>query len=148
MEEEPRSFVELHQARTLLRAPCLSRKSVHTMTSDAPSSRSQTQSLPESAVILGPPSPQTPSTPSTPTSSFKVGVSPLSSKVTTVLSASYADSEFREALGQLDERCVQNTPETRRELRLRLQNEVINSNGDIIDEFGKVAEVWDVTRAR
>lgn len=66
---------------------------------------------------------------------------PLYSKVTTVLSSSYADTEFREALALLDERGVANTPETRRQLRLDLQKEVIDSNGDIIDEFAKVAEV-------
>jgi hypothetical protein len=41
----------------------------------------------------------------------------------------------------LDERGVQNTAETRRQLRLDLQKEVIDSNGEIIDEFAKVAEV-------
>ncbi|GAB1317291.1 Golgi transport complex subunit 6 [Madurella fahalii] len=65
---------------------------------------------------------------------------PLYSKVTTVLSSSYADTEFREALALLDERGVLNTPETRRQLRLDLQKEVIDSNGEIIDEFAKVAE--------
>ena len=66
---------------------------------------------------------------------------PLSSKVTTVLSSSYADTDFREALALLDERGVSNTAETRRQLRLELQKEVIDSNGEIIDEFAKVAEV-------
>ena len=66
---------------------------------------------------------------------------PLSSKATTILSSSYADTEFREALGLLDERGVLNTAETRRQLRLDLQKEVIDSNGEIIDEFAKVAEV-------
>ncbi|KAH8891676.1 COG6-domain-containing protein [Thozetella sp. PMI_491] len=81
----------------------------------------------------------TPPTPSTPAGA-RAGFNPLSSKVTTVLSASYADSEFREALGQLGHRRVQNTAETRRQLRLDLQREVIESNGDIIAEFGKVAD--------
>lgn len=66
---------------------------------------------------------------------------PLSSKVTSVLSASYADSDIRDALSLLDKRGVQNTPETRRQLRLDVQKEVIESNGDIIREFGHVAEV-------
>ncbi|RAL60659.1 hypothetical protein DID88_009977 [Monilinia fructigena] len=65
---------------------------------------------------------------------------PLSSKVTSVLSASYADSDIRDALSLLDKRGVQNTPETRRQLRLDVQKEVIQSNGDIIREFGHVAE--------
>ena len=66
---------------------------------------------------------------------------PLSSKVTSVLSTSYADSEFRDALQLLDDRSVLNTTETRRQLRLGLQKQIIDSNGEIIDEFGKVAEV-------
>lgn len=66
---------------------------------------------------------------------------PLSSKATTVLSSSYADTEFRDALALLDERGVLNTAETRRQLRLDVQKEVIDSNGEIIDEFAKVAEV-------
>ncbi|KAK3375965.1 oligomeric Golgi complex subunit 6 [Lasiosphaeria ovina] len=68
------------------------------------------------------------------------GIIPLSSKVTSVLSASYADTEFREALTLLDDRGVHNTAESRRRLRLDLQREVINSNGEVINEFAKVAE--------
>ncbi len=58
-----------------------------------------------------------------------------------MLSSSYADTEFREALALLDERSVSNTAETRRQLRLDVQKEVIDSNGEIIDEFARVAEV-------
>ncbi|KAK4237215.1 oligomeric complex COG6-domain-containing protein [Achaetomium macrosporum] len=76
---------------------------------------------------------------STPTFAYQAA-SPLSSKVTTVISSSYADTEFREALALLDERGILNTAETRRQLRLDLQKEVIDSNGEIIDEFAKVAE--------
>ncbi|KAF6811157.1 hypothetical protein CPLU01_15164 [Colletotrichum plurivorum] len=65
---------------------------------------------------------------------------PLSSKVTTVLSTSYADSEFRDALQLLDDRGVKNTAETRRQLRLDLQKEVIDSNGEIVSQFGRVAD--------
>ncbi|KAI1809473.1 oligomeric complex COG6 [Poronia punctata] len=65
---------------------------------------------------------------------------PVSSKVTTVLSSSYADSEFREALSLLDERGIGNRAEARRQLRLDVQKEVIESNGQIITEFGRVAE--------
>ncbi|KAL2179421.1 oligomeric Golgi complex subunit 6 [Thermothelomyces heterothallicus CBS 202.75] len=79
------------------------------------------------------------STASTPSLVAKAA-SPLSSKVTIVLSSSFADTEFREALALLDERGIQNTEETRRQLRLDLQKEVIDSNGEIIDEFAKVAE--------
>ncbi|KAL2024821.1 hypothetical protein VTK56DRAFT_5642 [Thermocarpiscus australiensis] len=86
----------------------------------------------------GPLSPQ--STEATPSSLAAKAANPLSSKVTTVLSSSYADTEFRDALALLDERVVLNTAESRRQLRLDLQKEVIDSNGEIIDEFSKVAE--------
>ena len=66
---------------------------------------------------------------------------PLSSKVTSVLSASYADSDIKDALSLLDKRGIENSSETRRQLRLDVQKEVIESNGDIIREFGQVAEV-------
>ncbi|KAL5323219.1 hypothetical protein ACEPPN_007752 [Leptodophora sp. 'Broadleaf-Isolate-01'] len=65
---------------------------------------------------------------------------PLASKVTSVLSASYADSDIRDALALLDKRNIQNNAETRRQLRLDVQKEVLESNGDIIREFGHVAE--------
>ncbi|PBP26153.1 hypothetical protein BUE80_DR002923 [Diplocarpon rosae] len=65
---------------------------------------------------------------------------PLASKVTSVLSASYADSDIRDALALLDKRCTENNAETRRQLRLDVQKEVIESNGNIIKEFGHVAE--------
>lgn len=67
---------------------------------------------------------------------------PLASKVTSVLSASYADSDIRDALALLDSRGIENSAETRRQLRLDAQREVIESNGDIIKEFGHVAEVY------
>ncbi len=68
------------------------------------------------------------------------GVNPLSTKLTSVLSTSYVDSDFREALALLDERELTNSAETRRRLRLDVQKEVIDSNGEIIAEFGRVAE--------
>ena len=81
-------------------------------------------------------SPDSPSSPGI----FK-GVNPLSSKVTSVLSTSYSDTEFRDALALLDERGIKNDAETRRRIRLDLQKEVIDSNGEVIAEFGRVAEV-------
>jgi hypothetical protein len=87
------------------------------------------------------PGPLSPQSTAAPSSVAAKAADPLSSKITTVLSSSYADTEFREALALLDERGVQNTAETRRQLRLDLQKEVIDSNGEIIDEFAKVAEV-------
>ncbi|KAI9049389.1 hypothetical protein LZ554_006423 [Drepanopeziza brunnea f. sp. 'monogermtubi'] len=65
---------------------------------------------------------------------------PLASKVTSVLSASYADTDIRDALALLDKRNTENNAETRRQLRLDVQKEVIESNGDIIKEFSHVAE--------
>ncbi|OAA54511.1 hypothetical protein SPI_08757 [Niveomyces insectorum RCEF 264] len=76
--------------------------------------------------------------PRTPT---KAGLNnPLATKVTSVLSASYADAEFRDSLALLDERHIQNNAETRRRLRLDVQKEVIDSNGEVIVQFGRVAE--------
>lgn len=69
------------------------------------------------------------------------GVNALSSRITSVLSASYADLEIRGALETLDERNVQNTAETRRHLRLDVQKEVIECNGEVVKDFGEVAEV-------
>lgn len=82
--------------------------------------------------------PQTPTTASA--FNFK-GPNPFSSKVTTVLATSYADSEFRGALSLIDDRGLTNSAATRRQVRLQLQKEVIDSNGNIIVEFGRVADV-------
>ncbi|EEU46217.1 uncharacterized protein NECHADRAFT_67962 [Fusarium vanettenii 77-13-4] len=76
--------------------------------------------------------PQTPSTPKS--------LTPLASKVTSVLSTTHSDTEFRDALSLLDQRGIQNDAETRRRVRLDLQKEVIDSNGEVIAEFGRVAE--------
>jgi hypothetical protein len=69
------------------------------------------------------------------------GANALSSRITSVLSASYADLEIRDALETLDARGIRNTAETRRQIRLDVQKEVIQCNGEIIKDFGKVAEV-------
>lgn len=70
----------------------------------------------------------------------------LSNKLSGVLSASYADSEIRDALRSLDEKKIRNTVETRRKLRLDVQKEVIQKNGAIVQDFGHVAEVRPVQR--
>lgn len=70
---------------------------------------------------------------------------PFSSKVNSVLSTSYADSEFREVLSMVDERGITNSPEVRRQIRLQVQKEVIDDNGEIIREFGHVADVGSAT---
>jgi conserved oligomeric Golgi complex subunit 6 len=67
--------------------------------------------------------------------------SALSSRITNVLSASYADLDIRDALETLDARGFENTQESRRNLRLDFQQEVIQCNGEIINDFGQVAEV-------
>jgi hypothetical protein len=65
----------------------------------------------------------------------------LSTKLTSVLSSSYADYEIRDALRLLDARGVHNDEETRRNLKLNAQKEVIDCNAKIVDDFGYVAEV-------
>ncbi|KAI0875323.1 oligomeric complex COG6 [Hypoxylon argillaceum] len=85
------------------------------------------------------PGPLSPGIPLSPGLSSRT-TNPISSKVTSVLSTSYADAEFREALALLDERGISNSAETRRQLRLDVQKEVIDSNGQIISEFGRVAD--------
>ena len=80
------------------------------------------------------------SSPQTPTGSSK-GPSALATKLTSVLSTSYSDTEFRDALALLDERGLRNDAKDRRQIRLDLLKEVIGSNAEIIHEFGRVAEV-------
>lgn len=41
----------------------------------------------------------------------------------------------------LDSRQTRNTPETRRNLRLEAQQELIECNGEVIKDFGEVAQV-------
>ncbi|KAH7410215.1 oligomeric Golgi complex subunit 6 [Phaeosphaeria sp. MPI-PUGE-AT-0046c] len=91
----------------------------------------QERGTPASADVLSP------ATPSTGTTSR--GANALSSRITSVLSASYADLEIRDALETLDARGVRNTAETRRQIRLHVQKEVIQCNGEIVQDFGEVA---------
>lgn len=65
----------------------------------------------------------------------------LSTKIATVLSSSYADSELRDALRQLEVRQIANSDEIRRSLKLDAQKEVIDANARIVNDFGQVAEV-------
>ena len=65
----------------------------------------------------------------------------LSSKITDVLSVSYADTEIRDALRALESTNVYNTPDVRRRLHSEVQKEVIDCNGEIINQFGALAEV-------
>jgi len=66
-------------------------------------------------------------------------LSALNTKITSILSSSLANIEIRDALEALDTRKIQNTPATRRNLRLDLQQDVITSNAEIISDFGIVA---------
>lgn len=68
-------------------------------------------------------------------------LSALQGRITSVLSASYADLDIRDALETLDDRHIRNTPDARRNLRLEVQQELIQCNGEVVDDFGKVAEV-------
>ncbi|KZF21870.1 oligomeric complex COG6 [Xylona heveae TC161] len=81
-----------------------------------------------------------PGSPATPTGAVSRPSNALANRVTAVLSASYSDLDIRDALEVLDAKKFENTPETRRRLRLDVQREVIDCNGEIIKEFGKVAE--------
>lgn len=65
----------------------------------------------------------------------------LSNKLTGVLSRSYADSEIRDTLSILDARGVVNDVSARQTLRLDAQQEMIECNGAIVQDFGLVAEV-------
>ena len=85
-------------------------------------------------------------TPSTPfgNASPSAKASAISSKITTLLSSSFADSDVRDALAILDARGVTNNAETRRNLRQDAQKEVIDCNVEIVADFGRVAEVWHI----
>ena len=67
--------------------------------------------------------------------------SAISSKITTLLASSFADSDVRDALAILDASGVTNSAETRRNLRQDAQKEVIDCNAEVVADFGKVAEV-------
>jgi hypothetical protein len=83
--------------------------------------------------------------PSSASQTASLGAAPrssaLSSRITSVLSASYSDLDIRDALKTLDARDFVNTQESRRNLRLDLQQEVILCNGEIVRDFGLVAQV-------
>jgi conserved oligomeric Golgi complex subunit 6 len=62
-------------------------------------------------------------------------------KVASVLSTSYSDNDFRDAIFLADERLARGSAKTRRLLRLDLLREAIDCNGEIIKEMGSVVEV-------
>ncbi|KAH0489120.1 hypothetical protein TgHK011_009564 [Trichoderma gracile] len=61
-------------------------------------------------------------------------------KVASVLSTSYSDNDFRDAILLADERAVGSNVTNRRQLRLDLLGEAIGCNGEIVKEMGLVAE--------
>ena len=83
--------------------------------------------------------------PQTPSSSAFKGTNSLASRVTSILSTSYSDTEFRDALSILDERGVRNDARVRRQIRLDLLKDVIDGNGEVVARFGHVAEVSEMT---
>lgn len=66
---------------------------------------------------------------------------PLATRVSSILSTSYSDADFRGTLTVIDGRGIKNDGNARRRLRLHLQREVIEKNGKVLDEFGLVSEV-------
>lgn len=65
----------------------------------------------------------------------------LSLKLSEILSTSYADSSTRDALQLLGERIQENTPEMRRQFRANVEAEVIEANGQVLEQFSKIASV-------
>lgn len=71
----------------------------------------------------------------------RTAMDPFSQKLTSILSAPYSDADIRDALLVLDPRLAQNTPDSRRQLRVNVQADVIQTNAVIVREFSKIAEV-------
>jgi conserved oligomeric Golgi complex subunit 6 len=67
----------------------------------------------------------------------------LSTKLTTVLSTPYADSEIREALRLFDLQDLGADEQNGRNLKALAEKEVIDANARIVEDFGSVAEVSD-----
>ena len=65
----------------------------------------------------------------------------LTSKLTSVLSSSYADSEIRDALRVFDGRYGPNELGSDFDLKYETQREVIEANARIIKDFSEVAKV-------
>ncbi|KAK9241000.1 oligomeric Golgi complex subunit 6, partial [Lipomyces kononenkoae] len=63
----------------------------------------------------------------------------LSLKLAEILSSSYSDSSIRDALVLLGERIQENTPEMRRQFRANVEAEVIEANGQVLEQFSTIA---------
>lgn len=86
-------------------------------------------------------SPPSVSSPLSPLSPGQSKVNALQQRIASVLSASYADLEISETLKILDDRGIENDAETRRNLRLDLQQESVACDGEVVHDFGQVAAV-------
>ncbi|RCI11332.1 hypothetical protein L249_7411 [Ophiocordyceps polyrhachis-furcata BCC 54312] len=65
---------------------------------------------------------------------------PQSATVSAILSTTYSDTGFREALSFLDDRPTGVHPRRRRRIRLDILKDVINTDGAILDNFMRVAK--------
>ncbi|KAK9457675.1 oligomeric Golgi complex subunit 6 [Dipodascopsis uninucleata] len=63
----------------------------------------------------------------------------LSLKLAEILSTSYADSSIRDALILLGDRIQDNSSEMRRQFRANVEAEVIEANGQVLEQFSKIA---------
>ncbi|KAK9460039.1 oligomeric Golgi complex subunit 6, partial [Lipomyces oligophaga] len=63
----------------------------------------------------------------------------LSLKLSEILSTSYADSSIKDALQLLGDRIEENTPELRRQFKANVEAEVIEANGQVLEQFSKIA---------
>ncbi|KAL7807711.1 intra-golgi transport complex, subunit 6 [Trichoderma aethiopicum] len=67
-------------------------------------------------------------------------------KVASILSTSYSDNDFRDAILLADQRAAGSNVKKRRQLRLDLLGEAIGCNGEIVGEMGLVAERLKLVR--
>ncbi|KAL6887805.1 intra-golgi transport complex, subunit 6 [Trichoderma longibrachiatum] len=67
-------------------------------------------------------------------------------KVASILSTSYSDNDFRDAILLADQRAAGSNVKKRRQLRLDLLGEAIGCNGEIVEEMGLVAERLKLVR--
>lgn len=69
----------------------------------------------------------------------------LSNKIATVLSKSYIDPEIKNALSILECQGFNSTPSSRAGLSFEAQEQLIECNGAIVQDFGRIAEVFAST---
>jgi len=66
---------------------------------------------------------------------------PLSAKLSQVLGSSYTDYGVKRALGSLDENFAENTPTSRRRLRVTFESVDIEQSGAILTQYEQVISV-------